>query len=111
MKSCALASRAARSICAWVAVGWPKAMFAATVLENRKPLLEHQPDVAPQVIQLDAADIVTIDADTTHVRVIESWDQGSAGRSCPEPVGPRIATQQPGSMWKSTPRRTLCSFL
>ena len=34
--SCAAATRAAFSICAGVASGWPKAMLAATVFENKK---------------------------------------------------------------------------
>ena len=75
MKSCADAVRAARSIWAWVASGWPKAMFAATVFENRKLSWKTRPMLRRRSSSRRRAHVDAVHEEPARGHVVKPRDQ------------------------------------
>ena len=85
MKSCALAMRAAFSICARLAPGWPKAMLAATVLEKRKILLKDNSNGPPQLLNRNLPHIDSIHLHAACLGIVKAGNkahEGAFARAC-----------------------------
>ena len=104
MNSWAAAIRAARSICSRVASRVAEGDVRGDGVAEQKALLKHQPDVAPQVVEVQLAHVDAVDQ---HAAARSSRKTAASRLSSvllPAPVSPTIATHCPGSHRQSSDR-------